>query len=52
MQNTKVLFSYPITDLDRPLYLQEFEPPRISRQFTHEGGMVTSPMQWSSWTLG
>ena len=29
--------SYPITGLDRPLWLQEVEAPRISRQSAHEG---------------
>jgi len=36
--------SYNITGLDRPLGLQEAEAPRISRQLTHEGGKVVSPM--------
>ena len=30
--------SYPITGLERPLVLQEFEATRISRQWAHEGG--------------
>jgi len=32
------------TGLDRPLGLQEFEAPRISRQSAHEGGKVVIPM--------
>jgi hypothetical protein len=28
--------------MDRPLVLQEFEAPRISRQLAHEGGKVIS----------
>jgi hypothetical protein len=32
----------PITGLDKPLGLQEFEDPRISRQYAHEGGKVVS----------
>jgi len=35
--------SYPITDLARPLGVQEVEVPIISRQSGHEGGMVVSP---------
>jgi len=29
--------------LDRPLGLQEFETPRISRQSANEGGKIVSP---------
>jgi hypothetical protein len=36
-------WSYPITGLERPLGLQEFEAPRISRQSAYDGGKVTSP---------
>ena len=32
----------PITDLDRPLQLQEFAASRISRQSAHEGEKVFS----------
>jgi hypothetical protein len=35
--------SYPITGLDRPLGLKEFEASRISRQSAHDGGKVVSP---------
>jgi hypothetical protein len=35
--------SYHFTDLDRPLRLQEFETPRISRQSANAGGKVVSP---------
>ena len=35
--------SYPITDPDGPLGLQEVEVPRISRHSAHEGGKVDSP---------
>jgi len=35
--------SYPYTSLDRPLGLQEFETPGISRQSAHEGGKAVSP---------
>jgi len=38
----KVKYSYPITSVDRPLVLQEFEDPRISRQSAHEGDKVIS----------
>jgi hypothetical protein len=31
--------------VDRPLGLQEFEAPRISRQSAHEGGKLVGPMQ-------
>ena len=41
----------PLTDLDRPLWLQEFEAPRISRQLTHEGGKAISPMHRPSLPL-
>lgn len=34
--------SYPITGLDRPLRLQEFEYPGISRQSAYECGNVVS----------
>jgi hypothetical protein len=33
-----------MTDLDRPLELQELQAPRISRQSAHEGGKVVCPM--------
>jgi len=35
--------SYPFTGLDRPLGLQEFEAPRLSRQLAYESGKVVSP---------
>jgi len=38
--------SCTITGLDRPLWLQEVEAPRISRQLTHQGGKVVSPTHW------
>jgi len=34
--------SYPITGLDMPCGLQEFEAPGISKQLTHEGGNVVT----------
>jgi len=33
--------SYHITDMDRPLGLQDVEAPRISRQSAQEGGKVS-----------
>ena len=35
--------SYPNTGLNMPLWLQEVEGPRISRQSAYEGGKVVSP---------
>jgi len=35
--------SYPITGLDSPLRLQEFDYPEISRQSAYECGKVVSP---------
>ena len=35
--------SYPSTDLDWPLRLQEVEAPKISRQSAHEGRKVVNP---------
>jgi hypothetical protein len=43
-QVTVKRYSYPITDLDRPIGPYEFETPRISRQPTHENGNVGSMM--------
>ena len=40
-----ITLSYPITDLDRPLGLQEVEASTISRQSAHEGGKVVSHMR-------
>lgn len=34
--------SYPITDLEKPIGLQEVEIPRISRQSAHKAGKVVS----------
>ena len=39
-----ITLSYPITDLDRPLGLQEVEASRISWRSAHEGGKVVSHM--------
>ena len=36
-------YSYPITRLDSPFWLQEAEAARISRESAHEGGKVVSP---------
>ena len=32
--------------LDRPLWPQEVEAPRIPRHSVREGGKIVSPMQW------
>ena len=39
--------SNPIIGLDRPLWLQEVEAPRICRHSSHEGGKVVSRTHWS-----
>ena len=39
-----ITLGYPITDLDRPLGLQEVEASRICRQSAYEGGKVVSHM--------
>jgi hypothetical protein len=38
--------SSPITGLKRPFGFQEVETAKISRQSTHEGSKVVSPMHW------
>jgi hypothetical protein len=38
--------SHPITGMNMPLWLQEVEGPRISRQPGYEGGKVVSATQW------
>jgi len=35
--------SYPFTGLGRPLGLQKFEAPRLSRKSAHECGKVVNP---------
>jgi hypothetical protein len=42
----KLLCSQIKQPLHRHLELQEVEAPRISRQFTHKGAKVVSPMHW------
>jgi hypothetical protein len=39
-----VFTSHPFAGLDRPLRLQEFETPRMSRQSAYEGCKVVGPM--------
>jgi len=38
--------SYPYTDLERLLGLQEVEGPRIFRKFAPEVGKVVCPTHW------
>jgi hypothetical protein len=44
--------SYPYTDLDRPLGLQDVQVPMISRQSAHESGKVVSPTHRPPWPPG
>ena len=37
------MYSSSITVLDRPLDMQDFQLPKISRQSAHEGDKVISP---------
>lgn len=41
--SSDLIYSYPITGLDRALGLREVEAPRISKQSTNEDGRFVSP---------
>jgi len=43
---------FPITGLDMPLGLQEFEAPKISRHLAHDDGKFVSPIHRPPLTPG